>query len=222
MKLLLVAATKEEPSPLFEKYSLSLDENNHCSFQTKTNQIEILITGVGMVATTFHLTKFLSGNHSFNSAINIGIAGSFTEEIKIGEVVSVTEECFADLGAEDGEEFISITELGFQKENEFPFVKGKLLNSSQVESKLRKVKGVTVNTSHGNESSIKKVKEKFNAEVESMEGAAFVYCCSQFKIEWNEVRSISNFIERRDRSKWNIPLAVKNLNEWLINFIESE
>ena len=220
MKLLLLAATKEELFPLFEKYSLSLNENNRCFFQTKTNQIEILITGVGMVATTFHLTQLLSSSHSFDLAINVGIAGSFTEEIKIGEVVSVTEECFADLGAEDGDNFLSIIELGFQKENEFPFINGKLLSNSSLENKLRKVKAVTVNTSHGNELSIEKVKKKFNADIESMEGSAFAYSCNQYKIEWVEVRSISNMIERRDRNKWNIPLAVKNLNEWLINFIE--
>ena len=78
-----------------------------------------------------------------------------------------------------------------------------------------------MNTIHGNDESILKVKQKFNPDIESMEGAAFAYCCNQYKLKWIEVRSISNQIEKRDRSKWNIPLAIKNLNEWLINFIES-
>lgn len=54
-----------------------------------------------------------------------------------------------------------------------------------------------------------------------MEGAAVAYCAMQFGIPWVEIRSISNRIERRDKSKWNIPLSIKNLNDELKNFIES-
>ncbi|MEI7802219.1 MAG: futalosine hydrolase [Bacteroidota bacterium] len=220
MNILIVAATREELKPILEKFGINSTENIF-SFKSGQHTVTVLITGVGTVNTTFHLTKFLAANFSFDLALNAGIAGAFSNKLKIGDVVSVSEECFADIGAEDGDSFISITELGFQKENEFPFVNGKLLNTSSFETKLKKVKAITVNTSHGSETSIEKVKSKFHADIESMEGAAFAYCCAQFKIPWMEVRSISNYIERRDRSKWNIPLAITNLNQWLINFIEA-
>lgn len=220
MNILLVAATTEELNPFFEKYKVVVD-GNFCTFNISHHSVTILITGVGMVATTFHLTKFLSANHSYDLAINAGIAGAFSTDMKIGQVVNVTNEMFGDIGAEDGEDFISILELGFVKENEFPFYNGKLKSDFAFENDLKKVSGQTVNTSHGNTISIEKVKKKFNAEVESMEGAAFAFCCAQFKIQWIEIRSISNYIERRDKSKWNIPISINNLNDWLMNFIET-
>jgi len=49
-----------------------------------------------------------------------------------------------------------------------------------------------------------------------MEGAAFHYACLKEKVPYAEIRSISNYVEKRDRSKWNIPLAIKNLNDFFI------
>jgi futalosine hydrolase len=44
-----------------------------------------------------------------------------------------------------------------------------------------------------------------------MEGAAFFYICARESIPFVSIRAISNMVERRDRKKWNIPLAVDNL-----------
>lgn len=221
MNILLVAATKEELIPFTDRYNISV-EGNISTSKISDHSITILITGVGMVATTFTLTKLLSKNIEFDLAINAGIAGAFFPDIKIGEVVNVNEECFGDIGAEDGDEFISTFDLGFVQQDEFPFTHGKLMGEYIFENELRDVSGITVNTSHGNNSSIEKVKTKFNSSIESMEGAAFAYCCLQFEIPWIEIRGISNFIERRDKSKWNIQLAINNLNDWLINFIKAQ
>ena len=221
MNILIVAATHDELKPLIEKYKISLDENIS-TIKISNHSITFLITGVGMVATTFHLTKFFTENINFDLAINAGIAGSFFSEINIGEVVNVMDERFGDIGAEDGEKFISFIELGFIKQDEFPFMNGKLISEYIFENELSDVSGITVNTVHGNDRSIAKVKKRFHASVESMEGAAFAYCCAQYKIPWIEIRSISNYIEPRDKSKWDIPLAINNLNAWLINFIEAQ
>ncbi len=221
MNILLVAATKDELHPFIEKYKVPM-ARHLSSFKSTNHSITILITGVGMVATTFYLTKLFTENSSFDLAINAGIAGAFAPTIKIGEVVYVTEESFGDIGAEDGDNFISIFELGFIQKNEFPYINGKLKSEYIYDHNLRTVTGLTVNTNHGNEVSIEKAKNKFNANIESMEGAAVAYCCSQFKIPWIEIRSISNCIERRDKKNWNIPLAITNLNTWLINFIDKK
>ena len=76
---------------------------------------------------------------------------------------------------------------------------------------MPKVKAISVNTTHGDDESIKKVKGLFNPQVESMEGAAFFYACLLEGITCAQVRSISNRVEKRNKDNWNIPLAVKNL-----------
>jgi futalosine hydrolase len=101
-----------------------------------------------------------------------------------------------------------------------------LPSNSQIEVPLRALdqlsiaKGISVNKVLGNEKNIEKIISKYNPDVESMEGAAFFYCCKMDSIPFLEIRSVSNFVEKRDKSKWNIPLAIDKLNETAIRLIE--
>jgi futalosine hydrolase len=211
MKLLIVAATELEAETIEKKM---WKENSH--------QVDFLITGVGMPSTTYSLTKRLSKKR-YDLALNIGLAGTFREEINIGEVVNVVTDCFADLGAEDGEKFLTINQLGLFDEDKFPFWNGKLKTDEAQNHRsltpLKNVKGITVNTVHGNETSIHRVIQKFHADIESMEGAAFIYVCLMEKIPCIQLRAISNRVEHRNRALWNIELALRNLNEVLSHFI---
>jgi futalosine hydrolase len=217
MNVLLVAATPEEISFLHLPLILGLNQVSN-----KKN-LEILISGVGIMATTFHLTEALN-QKKYNLVINAGIAGSFSREIKIGEVVEVTSEIIGDLGAEDDGVFLDIFDLQLSEKNIFPFHDGMLQNNnpyaSQFLSSLKKTKGLTVNKVHGNASSIDKIKRKYQVDVESMEGAACFYVCKQKNIPCVQLRSISNYIEKRNRADWNIALAIKNLNQAIEGFLD--
>lgn len=168
-----------------------------------------------MVSTAYALGRELALER-FDIAINCGIAGSFDFELQLGDVCRVTEDIFAELGAEDGEDFISIDSLGFGKSlyRESP---PRHLNPGDG---LIKVKAITVNKVHGNELTIAKALSRFKPQIESMEGAAFFYCCEKSKTASLQIRAISNYVERRDREKWNIGLAVTKLNEYLIQLID--
>ncbi len=74
---------------------------------------------------------------------------------------------------------------------------------------------------HGLIASIVETEILFSPDVESMEGAAFAYVCDQIKLDYIQLRSISNRVEERNKNNWNIPLAIKNLNQTLIEIIES-
>ena len=221
-KILLVAATENEIAPLLKSFNKPDKKNPFHSYRKKNIQCDALITGAGMVNTVFMLSLVLSPE-KYDLVLNAGIAGSFRKEIAIGDVVNVLEEIFSDFGAEDGENFLSAFEINLLEKNQFPFRDGKLKSEISLPqfSKLKSVRGITVNTVHGNNKNISAVVKKFNPDIESMEGAAVAYCAMQFGIPWVEIRSISNRIERRDKSKWNIPLSIKNLNDELKNFIES-
>jgi futalosine hydrolase len=52
-----------------------------------------------------------------------------------------------------------------------------------------------------------------------MEGAAFFYACLAAKVPFVEIRSISNRMEPRNRDAWDLPLAVRNLNEVLVGIL---
>lgn len=190
---------------------------------TNTKGTAVLITGVGMLATTFHLTQHLSVN-KYDLVLNVGIAGSFASEIKKCELVNVFEDRFGDLGAEDDESFVDVFEIGLEEKSKFPFRDGALHSTYAGKltcvDKLKKVKGISVNKVHGNERSISKIKSKYNPDVETMEGAACFYVCAQKNIPCIQVRSISNFIEKRNRNNWDIEGAVKSLNVFIQKFLD--
>jgi futalosine hydrolase len=164
-----------------------------------------------MVATAFQLGNHLSTNN-YSFGLNAGIAGSFNREIDLGELVNVTEDKFCELGAEDGDRFMPIDELGFGESTIKPM-------QTNANLTLRHVTSVTVNTVHGNEGTIEALKNRIKADVESMEGASFFYGCNQRNLPSIQIRAISNYIEKRNRENWKIEQAVTNLNTFLIDFI---
>ncbi|MEJ7674029.1 MAG: hypothetical protein WKF59_15345 [Chitinophagaceae bacterium] len=128
--MLIIAATQQEIAPFVKL-------NYHC---------EVLISGIGIPSTVYHLTKKLL-QEKYDVVIQAGIAGSFSKKIRKGDVVVVEQEAFADIGVEEGKKFKTIFEMGLCDKNKFPFKKGWLINTSKVLqiSHLKKVKAVTVN-----------------------------------------------------------------------------
>jgi futalosine hydrolase len=208
MRILIVAATDFEVDLLkssVERQAEGLD------FPT----INFLITGAGMVATAFALGQHLATNQ-YDLAINLGIAGSFDRSIALGDVVEITEDSLIELGAEDDENFITIEELGFGK-SVF-----KSTYALPARSNLKKTSGITVNTVHGNEASIYRLRSRINAQIESMEGAAFFYSCQRIGLPCIQIRAVSNYVEKRNRNAWQIGLAIKNLNTFALELVNSE
>lgn len=212
MKILVVAATEPEIQKL--KSSLIAED---------LSKIDFLITGVGMVNTTFELTRCLL-NNNYSYIINIGIAGSFDTEIKLGEVVWIRKELFSEMGAEDGDDFLSLIQLGLQNHDEFPFewgeLKAPLLPEINALAQLKQVRGITVNKVHGNEGSILKTKMQCSPQIESMEGAAVFYVALKMKVPFIQIRSISNYVEKRNRSAWKIKEAIDNLTDRTLMLIK--
>lgn len=199
MNILLVAATQPEIQPLLDEFG-------------EEKPFDILITGVGMVATAFALGECFA-KKKYNLTINLGIAGSFDRSLNLGEVVEIEQDILSELGAEDDKEFLTVDKLGFG-ESTFHSTYPMLLLS------LKKVRGITVNTVHGEEKSIQKITERLNPQLESMEGAAFFYACKRSMVPSLQIRSVSNYVEKRNRENWKIGLAVKNLNDFAIEFIK--
>ncbi|QKJ32547.1 futalosine hydrolase [Mucilaginibacter mali] len=216
MKILIVAATQGEIAPLFSASSLKPEvSSQETGLELQTQDLRLLTTGVGMVATAFSLGRHLAQNQ-YDLAINLGIAGSFARSLNLGEVVEVTTDMLAELGAEDDEDFLPIDQLGF---GESVFTASTTLsgifNHNAIDGAdllLKQTTGITVNTVHGNEQAIRKVTSRLNPQVESMEGAAFFYACRKAGVPCLQIRAVSNYVEKRNRDSWQIGLAIKNLN----------
>ena len=201
MRTLVVAATEPEIAPLLLHRSPDLD---------------VLITGVGMVATAAHCSRALAAG-GYGLALNFGVCGSFDPALPPGTVVHVTSDRLPELGAEDGDKFLSIHDLGLLGEHEFPFEGGALVNSrppaNPIIAALPAVSAITVNTVHGSEASIRLVARRLRPQVESMEGAAFMYACLIHDVPFAQIRAVSNVVEKRNRTAWKMAEAIAALNE---------
>lgn len=178
--------------------------------------IVLLVTGVGSISTAWKLKHWITLNGKPELIINVGIAGSYKDELLPGDVVMPYSDCFADAGIEDGDNFFTLTEAGLVSADEFPYRGGLIFTDSKysdkIKSILKPVRAITVNTATGSEASRRKLLGKFNPDIETMEGATFFYICSQENIPFIALRAISNKVERRNKNNWNIALALNNLS----------
>lgn len=218
MNILIVAATEFEVKPLLDY--LRIDNAspgmNFSNNKESHNDVKVLIAGVGMVNTAFMMGRY--SNTLYDLVINAGVCGAFNRDLQLGTLVQVTQDVLSEMGAEDGDRFMTYSELELPGEYIF---KQQLTSDFEEFKKLTQVKGVTVNTVHGNAKSIAKVQGLFNPDVESMEGAAFYASCVRSGENYTQIRAVSNYVETRDKSKWQMPLAIANLNDFLIKFIET-
>lgn len=215
MKILIIAATKLEINSLSEFY------NNNIKSKT-AHQLDFLIAGIGSVSSTYELNKYLARNKT-DLIINIGIAGAFTKKLAIGEVVQVVSDTFADLGIDDNGVYKSIYREQLVNPNEFPFQNGIMYNHSDIAkntSAIKSVNGITLNTVSGSEKKIQALKKLYNADIETMEGAAIFFTCLKENLDFIQIRSISNYIEPRNKENWQIEKAIDNLQQYIIKFIK--
>lgn len=207
MKTLLVAATGFEIKNILKHFELAHKN------QLETRDFDVLITGVGMTATAFALGRKLHQSR-YKQVLNLGIAGSFNPDFPPGTVVQVSTDTFAELGAEDQEQFLPIEQLGFGGSSYTAIPPQDVVNPP-----LPIGTAITVNKVHGHQPSIDAIKARLAPDLESMEGAAVFYCCNQLHIPSIQVRAVSNFVEPRKRENWQINLAIENLNDWAIQFL---
>jgi futalosine hydrolase len=209
MRILLVAATDGEIAPIVARmYSTPSGDTCVDTYTHGAHEVHVLITGVGMVATAAWCSRALTQT-TYDLALNFGVCGSFDPFIDPGTVVHVVSDRLAELGAEDDEQFLTFEKLQLPGEAEFVNLDPP---SNPAIDELPAVTGITVNTVHGNERSIAAVTERFNAQVESMEGAAFMSACLIHKVAFAQVRAVSNFVARRNRKSWKMADAILNLN----------
>ncbi len=218
--VLIVAATAAEVSPLLQRIGVKENEVEVGNVvHVRDGVASLLITGPGVAATTYHLTRVLTKG-KYRMALNVGIAGAYSQKLNIGDVVMVTKDRFADLGAEAPEGFMTGEHLPFSGLGHHPYQQGWLspeIPSGLPPIKLPKSTAITSDTVHTLKESIASLTTLYNPDLETMEGAAFFYVCMMTATPCLQVRSVSNHVGPRTRSTWNIGLAIKTLNQYLID-----
>lgn len=205
MQIVLSAATEFEIEPVREWLE-----------QNKEYEVEIVITGIGLVSATYNLTKAVSQKRP-GMLIMAGIAGAFDPSIPMGAVRAIRHEMLGDMGVEELGRFNSLFAMQLLELDQFPYVNGRLTANEEILSRtgLLIADGISVNEISTSIKRREYYSNELGAAVESMEGAALHFIGLMENIPFLQLRGISNTVGERDKSNWVMTEAIYNLNEEL-------
>ncbi|MDG4763468.1 futalosine hydrolase [Solwaraspora sp. WMMD406] len=181
----------------------------------RSTGIEVVAAGVGSAvaaaATARQLAVAAGAGRPYQAVVSAGIGGGFPDRVDVAATVLATSSIAADLGAESPTGFIGIDELGFGSAVAATdatltnWLRGALPHAvaGQV---------LTVNTVTGTEATATALAVRHpDALAEAMEGYGVACAAALARLPFAELRTISNPVGPRDRSRWRIPAALAAL-----------
>lgn len=185
-------------------------------------------SGVGKAAAAAAATSLLHHSKA-DTLLLFGCGGAYPNSgLEIGDLAVAEKEIFADEGVLTISGFEDLETMGLpmrQTEealyNEWPTDPGM---TDWIRSQHKDIKAgpfVTVSTCTGTTSKALEIEKRTKGICENMEGAAVVLACHQLSTPMMEVRGISNMVEDRNTSQWDIPLATSAVQEMLIDLFKT-
>jgi futalosine hydrolase len=214
---LIIASTVHEIEPFLK--SLRKKE----SLEKRGLNVDLLITGVGLTATTYALTKQVSLKRP-DLVIQAGIAGSLEKKIKPGGVYLVSEDRVADEMVIEKKKLLTVYDFGLRKKDQYPYQDEWLKNihADLVSlSGLDTLRSISVNQISADKKIIRLYRKKYEASLETMEGAALHLVCLSEKIPFLQLRAVSNYAGERDKSKWKFGKSIRELNSSLSKLLKN-
>lgn len=197
--------------------------------------VQLVETGLGAVNTAHALTRSLEMAQP-EWVLQIGVGGAYLGTgLGVGDLAVATEENYGDLGVltPDGwrpadEIGIPVAEVDGERHfNRFSLDAARSRRAVEVlaGAELGRVAGgpfVTVQACSGsNASGHERQRRVPGAICESMEGAAAAHVCALYGVPLVEVRGISNLVEDRDLSRWDLPLACGRAQDAGLRLLEA-
>ena len=172
-------------------------------------------SGVGVPATLFGLQEAWQASH-YELLLQVGLAGSFREEIALASVGWVDRDQFAGLGLSQANSFSPLSDSylnrGYYPEN----TEGWIPASLPVGLKLPLPAWTSITVNEATDDPGQNERNRMSgADIESMEGAAAHYLGFRWKVPVIQLRAVSNFVGNRDVSSWKIPEAIAALHREL-------
>jgi len=164
-------------------------------------EYDCLITGVGILSAALSLGKAFQ-KQSYKTAIQIGIAGAYPSSgLMLGDIVEVKSDCLVEFLPWEPNTFFSSGILPDKSNSKTTkLVKGATVFSCSETAEMEKTRGSL-------------------AQVESMEGAAFFAACKEYNIEAVQIRAISNYATKYEKSEWKTEEALQKLRDFFLHIL---
>lgn len=219
--LVAVAATAAELAPLLPAQAVPVWPQRLWASPAGQPLRHYLATGPGTAPTAYWLGRHLAlFKPAF--ALNVGVCGAFRRSLPLASVVQVVQDAFADLGAWDvNGSWLDMAQLGLPIGSIGPEpLYNTLANPTPLACGLAHATGITVESVSGYGPEIARRTQRWNADVETMEGAAFFYTCLQAQVPFAAIRAVSNYVEPRNRAAWQLSAALQALGNSAVQIIE--
>lgn len=195
-------------------------------------RVVVCVAGAGKINAAA-ATAVMIERYQPQLVINTGCAGAYPDSgLSIGNLVVASEEVLADEGVmvADGWQDLELMKLpsvdqgGERCYNLIPLSPA----ASEKAMQLAEFYGIfimrgrfaTVSTCSGTSRSGAELSRRWNALVETMEGAAVAQVCCRCGVDCLEIRGISNMVTERDLSGWDIPQAVEAAQRFVLKYLE--
>lgn len=193
------------------------------SGKVRNKTYDLMVSGPGVFNAACALTSYLELT-SPKMVLHVGIAGVF-KGTGIGDVAIATEERYLHAGVQaesfenDPLPFDLIAGNSLSRKGIYPFEKPLVeqyydkLSHTFLNDKYTVGKGLflTVSSITSSLETAGRLFAAFSPMMEAMEGSACAHVAALYKCPVIEIRSASNFAGERDKSKWDMELAVEKL-----------
>ncbi|HEY6007618.1 MAG TPA: futalosine hydrolase [Geobacteraceae bacterium] len=196
-------------------------------------RVVLAVSGIGK-ANAAACTSFLLERYAPRLLVSTGCAGAYPGcGIAVGDLAVAASEVYGDEGVLTPAGWEPLQTIGIPAVerggrryfNEFPLSLAAAAKAVHLAGTLglalHRGRFVTVSTCSGTTARGVELKHRFDAICENMEGAALAQVALLYGVDCLEVRGVSNLVEDRDLSRWDLPLAVDEVQRFLRKFIET-
>lgn len=236
----LLAAVSEETRLLRDTLEATTEESAYgMTFLTgRLMGHEVCLThgGIGKAAAASATISLL---HYCQPAalVLFGCGGAYPNSgLKVGDLALADAEVFGDDGVETAEGFQDLASMGIAMRQSHKSDRGnwpldqalqawaqEQLQGWTATKDILMASGpfVTVSTCTGTTTRAIAIEERTRGICENMEGAATALACEQMTVPMLELRGISNLVEDRDTSRWNLPAGMNIAQQAVLHLVSA-
>ena len=235
--VIILASVERELTQLVRELKAELVDDAHARSiwraESAKGPLYLAVSGIGKVNAAVTATVLLE-RFSPRLLVNTGCGGAYQGSgLKVGNLAVAIAEVYGDEGVltVDGWHSLeligipSVERKGNRYSNEFPLSLEAAQKAFQLGMSLnlpiRRGKFVTVSTCSGTTVRGAELFRRFGGICENMEGAAVAHVALLYRVDALELRGISNMVEDRDLSRWDIPLAAEMAQRFLLKYLEN-
>ena len=227
----LFAAVPQETKLIRDALADTCEETVHglTFYRGQISNTDICLThsGVGKAAAAAAATTLLL-TYQPEVLWLLGCGGAYPGSgLQVGDLVLASSETFGDEGVAAPGGFQDLDTMGLamrddnsRLSNIWP-VDARLRDWAEQVSNLRSGPFVTVSSCTGTTDKALEIEQRTGGVCENMEGAGVALACQQLSIPMLELRGISNIVEDRDTSRWDLPTGMRKAQEATMKLVEA-